>query len=136
GANNSVTEVTPAATVIPAVQRWFKSLGIDVTEEGKAIFYNERLGTLMVRATLQDLATIETALQFLNMAPPQLTIRAKVMEVQTTPGSRKPVFGFESQYFSQSASSNGRQPAITGILTDEQFRKFVRSLENSGGTDL
>lgn len=76
-----LTDVTPSATVIPVVQNFFLTAGVTLTDPGKALFYNDRLGVLMVRATLADLDMIEKAMQILNMAPPQLTIRAKFMEV-------------------------------------------------------
>jgi type II secretory pathway component GspD/PulD (secretin)/tetratricopeptide (TPR) repeat protein len=76
-----LTEVTPTETIIPTVKSFFTTAGVDLTTPGKAVFFNDRLGVLMVRATLQDLDTIEKSIQMLNMNPPQLTIRAKFMEV-------------------------------------------------------
>lgn len=76
-----LTEVTPAEIVIPTVKSFFLTAGVDLTTVGKAVFWNDRLGMLMVRATLQDLDTIEKGIQMLNMSPPQMTIRAKFMEV-------------------------------------------------------
>jgi type II secretory pathway component GspD/PulD (secretin)/tetratricopeptide (TPR) repeat protein len=76
-----LTEVTPSETVIPTVRSFFLSAGVDLSTAGKALFWNDRLGMLMVRGTLQDLDTIEKGIQMLNMSPPQMTIRAKFMEV-------------------------------------------------------
>jgi type II secretory pathway component GspD/PulD (secretin)/tetratricopeptide (TPR) repeat protein len=76
-----LTEVTPSAVVIPVVQNFFLTAGVSLSDPGKAVFYNDKLGMLMVRATLADLDMIEKAMQILNMTPPQLTIRAKFMEV-------------------------------------------------------
>jgi type II secretory pathway component GspD/PulD (secretin) len=47
----------------------------------KSIFFNDRLGVLFVRATSQDLDTIEKAIQALNMTPPQVHIKARFIEV-------------------------------------------------------
>lgn len=58
-----LTEVTPAETGIHTMQNWFKSAGVDLRVPGKALFFNDRLGLLMVRATLEDLYVIERALQ-------------------------------------------------------------------------
>jgi general secretion pathway protein D len=63
------------------VQNFFLTAGVTLNDPGKAVFYNDKLGMLMVRATLNDLDMIEKAMQILNMTPPQLTIRAKFMEV-------------------------------------------------------
>ncbi len=76
-----LTDVTPASTVIPLVREFFTTAGVTLDEPGKNVFFNDRLGVLMVRATLQDLDTIEKAVQMLNMAAPQLSIKAKFMEV-------------------------------------------------------
>jgi general secretion pathway protein D len=81
GGINFLTDLTPTAVVIPTVQAFFIAAGVDLTAAGKTLFWNDRLGVLMVRATLQDLDTIEKAIQMLNMSPPQVTIRAKFMEV-------------------------------------------------------
>jgi general secretion pathway protein D len=46
----------------------------------KALFFNDRTGVLMVRATLRDLDIIENAIHALNIAPPQVSIEAKFAE--------------------------------------------------------
>ncbi len=46
----------------------------------KAIFFNDRLGELMVRATEQDLDTIQKAIGMINQTPPQVTAEAKSSE--------------------------------------------------------
>ena len=81
GGISFLSEVTLSETVIPTVKGFFTAAGVSLIEPGKAVFYNDRLGVLMVRATLGDLDIIEKAMQVLNMAPPQVMIRAKFMEV-------------------------------------------------------
>lgn len=77
-----LTAVTDASQESDTVRSFFEAAGVDLAAgTGKAIFFNDRLGVLTVKATLQDLDTIEKAIQTLNMAPPQLTIRAKFLEV-------------------------------------------------------
>ncbi len=76
-----LTSETQLATVIPLVKAYFAAAGVTLDEPGKNVFFNDRLGLLMVRATLQDLDTIEKAVQMLNMTPPQVMIRSKFMEV-------------------------------------------------------
>jgi general secretion pathway protein D len=75
-----LTAETPTKDVIDVVRQFFLAAGVDLAPP-KAIFFNDRLGMLMVRATLQDLDIIEQAVQMLNMAPPQVTIDAKFAEV-------------------------------------------------------
>jgi len=45
------------------------------------IFFNDRTGVLMVRATSQELDIVQKAIETLNVAPPQVTIEAKFVEV-------------------------------------------------------
>ncbi len=49
--------------------------------QGKALFFNDRTGILLVRATLLDLDIIEQAIQTLNFTPDQVTIEVKFVEI-------------------------------------------------------
>ncbi|HWQ92445.1 MAG TPA: hypothetical protein VN673_12305, partial [Clostridia bacterium] len=68
------------AGVHQAVRQFFMSMGVDLNPP-KSVFFNDREGTLIVRATQQDIDTIESAVQVLNIAPPQINIKAKFVEV-------------------------------------------------------
>jgi general secretion pathway protein D len=48
----------------------------------KSIFFNDRLGLLFVRATMQDLDTIESAIQALNQVAPQVHIKSRFIQVE------------------------------------------------------
>jgi hypothetical protein len=63
-----------------AVRQFFMTMGVDLNPP-KNIFFNDREGTLIVRATMEDLDIIEAAVQVLNIAPPQVNIKAKFVEV-------------------------------------------------------
>ncbi len=63
-----------------AVRAFFTTMGVDLNPP-KSIFFNDRQGTLLVKATLQDLDIIEAAVQVLNIAPPQVNIKAKFAEI-------------------------------------------------------
>jgi len=67
-------------SVHAAVRNFFATMGVDLTAP-KSIFFNDREGTLVVRATATDLDIIETAVQVLNIAPPQINITTKFVEV-------------------------------------------------------
>jgi len=75
-----ITSPQGIAVIQQAVRSFFISVGVDMTPP-KAVFFNDRHGTLFVRATLQDLDIIEQAVQVLNVAPPQVNLRAKFAEV-------------------------------------------------------
>jgi general secretion pathway protein D len=51
---------------------------------GKSLFFNDRSGKLFVKATEQDLDTIERAIQTLNEVAPQVHIKSRFIEVQQT----------------------------------------------------
>jgi type II secretory pathway component GspD/PulD (secretin) len=76
--------VTKTNTTVQAdemVRAYFTAAGVNLTDPGKVVFFNDRLGELMVRASLQDLEIIEEAIELLNQAPPELTIEAKFVEL-------------------------------------------------------
>ena len=79
-----VTSPEGMQDVSVAAQTFFKALGVDLTTPGKNIFFNDRLGVLFVRATSQDLDTIERAIQVLNTMPPMVHIKARFIEVSQT----------------------------------------------------
>jgi len=60
---------------------FFTTLGLNL-DPPKSVFFNDRLGVLFVRATSQDLDTIEKAIQVLNMTAPQVHIKARFIEVE------------------------------------------------------
>jgi general secretion pathway protein D len=72
------------AEVSNAARNYFETLGVDldpVRNPGKALFFHDRQGTLLVRATMQDLDIIDAAIQMLNVVPPQVNIKAKFVEI-------------------------------------------------------
>ena len=76
-----VTKTNNTQSAGELVKQYFTAAGVTLTDPGKVVFFNDRLGELMVRATLQDLEIIEQAVELLNQAPPQLTIEAKFVEL-------------------------------------------------------
>jgi type II secretory pathway component GspD/PulD (secretin) len=86
----------------------------------KHVFFNDREGTLMVYATTEDLDIVEAAIQTLNIAPPQVNIRVKFVEV--TQNDTK-ALGFDwylgnvSMNNGTIVGSAGTQPTLTGAPT-------------------
>jgi general secretion pathway protein D len=76
-----VTKTNSTSEASDMVKAYFTAAGVNLAEPGKVVFFNDRLGTLMVRASLQDLEIMEQAIELLNQAPPQLTIEAKFVEL-------------------------------------------------------
>jgi len=88
---------------------------------GKAVFFNDRTGILMVRATLQDLDIIETALQVLNTMPDQIKIEVKFVEIGQDDSK---ALGFEWWLGNTLMSggdigmSGGTYPSVAGAPSD------------------
>ena len=130
----------PPTNLVPVLKSFLQTAGVDLSAPGRSVFYNDRVETIMVRATKPELDLVEKALQLVNMSPPQLTIRVKVFEIAKTNAAQ----GFD--WFlgtvltnpppRNRADPNAAVPTITGILTDWQFRDVVRALEQRGGTDM
>ena len=83
GGLNYITQVTLAETVSAAARQYFTALGVNLSSPpGKAVFFNDRVGKLFVKATEQDLDTIERAIEMLNEVAPQVHIKSRFIEVQ------------------------------------------------------
>lgn len=80
GAGSAAMEGPAGREVLEAVRGFFSRLGVDLAPP-KTVFYKDRDGRLLVRATLQDLDKIERAIAALNQPPPQIHIQAKFIEI-------------------------------------------------------
>ena len=65
-----------------AVRQFFITAGVNLDPlAGKNVFFNDRKGILLVRATSDELDIIEQVIHTLNAAPPQVNIKAKFTEI-------------------------------------------------------
>lgn len=62
-------------------KNFFSTLGVNL-DPPKSIFFNDRLGLLFVRASQQDLDTIENAIQALNQVAPEVHIKTRFIQVE------------------------------------------------------
>jgi beta-lactamase regulating signal transducer with metallopeptidase domain len=99
--------------VAGALRDYFVQAGVDldpIKHPGKALFFNDRQGMLVVRATLEDLDIIEAAIPVLNYVPPQITLKVKVVAV---PQSDPKALGFD-WYLGSVLMTNGSTGPETG----------------------
>ena len=121
----------------------------------RALFYSDRNGLLLVRATMPELATVEQLLQVLNTAQPQVMIEAKFVEVSadanaphgfdwylgnvqmgtnqltgTAPAGTNGLF--PGPGVPSAGISTGNVGTITNLLTDPQFRDATAALDKAG----
>jgi type II secretory pathway component GspD/PulD (secretin) len=81
GGVNYVTTDNQTVNISTQARLFFSTLGVNLTLPGKSIFFNDRLGELFVRATSDDLDTIENAIEVLNRVAPQVHIKARFIEI-------------------------------------------------------
>jgi hypothetical protein len=106
--------------VSAAMNRLLSNVGVDLSPP-KSIFYNDRMSVLFVRATGQDLDTVEKVVQVLNYTPPpQIHIKARFIEVP--------------EAIANSLRAN-LVPAgltnVTGILSGPNLRPMLNTLEHN-----
>ncbi len=75
-----LTKTNATVAVSEMARAYFTALGVPL-DPPKSVFFNDREGRLYVRATMQDLDTIEEAIHVLNTVPDQINIKAKFVEV-------------------------------------------------------
>lgn len=80
GGITGVTRTNLTQTVQDTVRAFFTAAGVNVLPPNM-LFFNDRTGMLMVRATTAELDIVQKAIETLNVAPPQVTIEAKFVEV-------------------------------------------------------
>ncbi|HYG34390.1 MAG TPA: hypothetical protein VEC99_06375, partial [Clostridia bacterium] len=111
------------------IRRYFQGLGTELTSP-KGVFFNEREGSLWVRATLPDLDVVEYAVQVLNQNPPQVNIKAKFYAVPEELAS------YVWNLVSQTNQAEGKISGFTTLLAPSQMPTFLRALETAGVESL
>jgi len=127
----NLTSPTDTDEANAVVRAYFLAAGINL-DPPKSIFFNERLGQLMVRATLEDLERVEKAVQVLNMSPPQVTIEVKTCELSEDDLSSLGL----NRHLAAISTTNSSIFMSSGILTESQFRTVVKALEQRQGVNL
>jgi beta-lactamase regulating signal transducer with metallopeptidase domain len=63
------------------VRSYFTAAGARMDEPGATVFFNDRLGEILVRSSLRDLEIIQRAIEMLNQPLPQVMITARFVEL-------------------------------------------------------
>ncbi len=129
GRGDFLTTPSPSEIVGDSLRTYFRTKGVTL-DPPKSIILSDRLGRLMVRATLEELDVIEQAVAVLNTAPPQVHIEVKFCEV---PESQAFDFILQPTTTTNKADTNAAFATRTGVLTPEQYRHVIRALEQRQG---
>jgi beta-lactamase regulating signal transducer with metallopeptidase domain/lipopolysaccharide export system protein LptA len=112
-----------------AFRKLVLSTGVELRAPAN-IFYSERNGSLFVRATAPELEAIEQIVTQLNIAPAQINIKAKFVEVSEDDAK---AISKAPDFISVNADTNS---STLAILTDPQFRVVLHALEIRDGVDV
>jgi len=140
------------------VRAFFRAAGVDFPDEPptgsgaaaqKALFYNDRTGTLFVRASLADHKIIESAVQTIqaSASPPQVSIEIRIVELRAGEYDFAAIEAYLQVAHANLASGrrpfsqtppprNTGEPITWGLLTRSQFAALMRALEEHKGIDL
>jgi beta-lactamase regulating signal transducer with metallopeptidase domain len=129
---------SPADESLPDVQRrvrgFFRLCGVDFPVAStnaspgqmatRALFYNDRTGILFVRASSNDLDTVEKAIQAANSQPGQIQIEARFIGIKLND------FPALDAKYGGLLSSNG------SVLTESQTSSILAAMRKQEGVDL
>ncbi|HRI13480.1 MAG TPA: M56 family metallopeptidase [Verrucomicrobiota bacterium] len=104
------------------------SAGTDPLANQRALFFNDRTGILFVRAPLEDLEVVQKAVEALNVAPPQIQLETKFVEIASD-GSD---LSIASDQFYADRDSN----SFAAIFSPSNLDAFLKSLEQRPGTRI
>jgi len=81
-----VTSTNLTSALNAQVREYFSAagvanLGVTNGPDATQVFFNDRNGLLLVRASLQDLDIIQSAIELLNVIPPQVLVESKFAEI-------------------------------------------------------
>jgi len=108
------------------IRKFFAAAGVNV-QPPNALFYNDRIGVLMVRATAKEMDIVEKALKTLDYRPSQITIEARFIEMPTeTAGD----LGLDLP------SSSRTSKTWTRVLTAAQARAVLHAAKQRAGVDI
>jgi general secretion pathway protein D len=117
---NFVSRTNETLRLNTIVLNYFIAAGVNLQDPGKYVFFNDRTGLLMVRASAQDLDTIEAAVEMLNQAPPQVSIDTKFASI-TQEDSKGLGFNWYLGNLTMNGGTIGAQagtaPSLTGAPT-------------------
>ena len=121
-----VTSTNLAKTAQEKVRDFFRAAGVNVMPPNQ-IYFNDRKGVLMVRATSRELDIIQQAVEVLTEPPPQITFELLIVEI-TRGDADDPEL--------EKVNGSDENGLVTGILTERQFKAVLRQFENRPGVRM
>jgi general secretion pathway protein D len=119
-----LTRTNNMEEVHAAVRQFFVTMGVNLDPaQGKMVYFNDREGSLYVKATDQELDDIEQIIRVLNIAPPQINIKTRFTEISQNDSK---AIGFDWYLGNmiiggRSVASAGTQPSLNGQSRPENI---------------
>jgi len=129
---NRTGSSTDASNIQVAIVNFFHATGVDLPAP-KSVFFNDRQGTLTVHATADDLDLIEQAINTLIIAPPEVTIKVRFVEVD--PGN-KGMIALLGGILTNAPSTFTNSPTLCGILSQPRLKSILKALEKRDHANL
>jgi type II secretory pathway component GspD/PulD (secretin) len=111
-----------ARETMDAFRKLARDSGVELRPPAN-MFYNERNGSLFVRAIAPEMEAIQQMVEQMNIAPAQVNIRARFVEVS------------ENDTNLIAINPNAEGPVVA-VLTDPQYRAVLHALEQRDGADV
>ena len=110
--------------------------GVDLAKgNGRQLFFNDRTGLLLVRATIPELDKVENVIKRRDFRVHQVLVETRIAEVREI---ERIAVGFDWYLGNVLGNSGGPNDnsLASAVLTEEQFRVLIRTLEQREGVDL
>ena len=109
---------------------WEAGIELSGREKGKSLFYNDKNGLMLVRASARDFDKVEQLVQVINVTPPQVMLDTKIIEIRN-PGSgwKSWVKGVVKNL--KSKDNNSLKPSLQQDGVEELAEKISRVFEAS-----
>lgn len=135
---------------------YLSEAGVEIAAP-KMVYFNERSGIILIRATLEDLEIVRTAIDAINEPSPQVNIDARWVEItqddmaalgfgwmldptnnQTAAPPSTGTFPAErvAQSVAETSWKESESASMKGILDESQYRLVMDALKNRGGVDV
>ena len=129
----SSTAATNAAQIKYAVSNTFKAIGVDLNPaQGKTFFYNDREGTILVRATDKELDLIEAYIAKNATPPPQVNIKIRWVEIPQKLMTPAWLNAASNAFFLPLVDPETRY----NILTEQEMADVRHRIERRDGIEL
>ena len=136
---------------------FFQAAGVDLSSNAvppRSVFWNDRKGTLLIRASASELEMVAQAMEIMNEQPPLINIKCKFVELDEWdfPGhvfkpeavgisnvTRMPLSGFSLPGFPAVFSAqltNSITEAFSGGLIDPGLKAVLQTLEKQPGVKV